>query len=284
MRADFHIHMLLDGIDFRAAIANHRDSPKEDVIRSRLAHYRELGFTYLRDGGDRWGVALKAKELAGEYGITYHAPAFPIHKIGHYGSFIGWGFETTAEYRALLEENRRAGGDFVKLMISGIMDFDCRGRLMGEALSFSEIKELLHIAKEEGFSLMVHGNGAEAVLAAAEAGAMSIEHGAYLHHEALCAMKEQGTVWVPTLAAIGNLRGTGRFNEKEVAAILEAAMENVAAFARMGGFLAPGSDAGAYAVYHGEGGLSEYDLLREVLGESWEDVLSRGSQRLQEQL
>ena len=56
MRADCHIHMVLDGTDWRSAIARHREAPQEAWIRQPLAHYQELGNTWLRDGGDRWGV------------------------------------------------------------------------------------------------------------------------------------------------------------------------------------------------------------------------------------
>ena len=55
MYADCHIHMVLDGVYYKDAIAAHGDGPREDLIRRRLARYRELGFVYLRDGGDRWG-------------------------------------------------------------------------------------------------------------------------------------------------------------------------------------------------------------------------------------
>jgi hypothetical protein len=39
-------------------------------------------------------------------------------------------------------------------------------------------------------------------------------------------------------------------------------MENVAAFADLGGLLAPGTDAGAWAVPHGS--LTEFDLLADI--------------------
>ena len=64
MRCDCHIHMVLDGADWKTAIAAHRNGPDESLIRARLARYRDLGFTYLRDGGDRWGVGARARELA----------------------------------------------------------------------------------------------------------------------------------------------------------------------------------------------------------------------------
>ena len=78
MKADCHIHMLLDGRDWRSAIDAHRNAPDCALIRSRLRQYAEEGFTYLRDGGDRWGVGAAAREIAAEYGITYRTPLSPL--------------------------------------------------------------------------------------------------------------------------------------------------------------------------------------------------------------
>ncbi|MFR1754857.1 MAG: Xaa-Pro dipeptidase [Oscillospiraceae bacterium] len=276
MYADCHIHMVLDGVYYKDAIAAHRDGPREDLIHLRLETYRSLGFTYLRDGGDRWGVGQRARALAGAYGITYRTPLFPIYKRGHYGGFIGRGFDTMEEYRALVQEVRQGGGDFVKIMISGLMDFDRFGVLTSAPLEDWEIREMIRIAHEAGFAVMAHANGAQTVLAAAEAGVDSVEHGAYLSTQALEAMAAAGTVWVPTLSTIGNLRGTGRFSESDVEQILASAQARVAQFHAMGGYLAPGSDAGAYAVFHGAGGLDEFRLLSEALGPAAEAALDRG--------
>lgn len=273
MVSDFHIHMVLDGRDWKAAIGQHRAEAAEGIVRSTLARYQTLGFTHLRDGGDRWGVGALAGTLAPEYGIAYATPLAPLCKQGHYGGFIGTKFADLREYAALVREKRAQGADFVKIMISGLMDFDCFGRLTEEGLSPAEIREMIHIAHEEGFAVMAHANGAETVIAAAQAGVDSVEHGAYLNEEALAAMVSAGTVWVPTLSAIGNLRGQGRFREEAVQAILQSALENTAAFARMGGLLAPGSDAGAWAVPHGS--LTEYALLSEALGTPLPEAGSR---------
>ena len=127
---------------------------------------------------------------------------------------------------------------------------------------------------------MAHANGARCVEAAAVAGVDSVEHGAYLDEDALIAMKESGTIWCPTLSTVGNLRGTGRFEEGAVQRILESAMENVRAFASMGGFLVPGTDAGAWNVF--QGSLSEYELLEDALGENSESILARGIGKLRE--
>ena len=257
-----HMHMVLDGCDWRSAIGRHSRGVDLGWIRGGLEEYRQAGFTYLRDGGDRWGVGAAARALATEYAITYRTPLAPLCKKGHYGGFIGRTFETIREYSALVKETKEAGGDFIKIMISGLMDFDRFGVLTEPGLPAEEIGELIRIAHEEGMAVMAHANGPAVVTAAAMAGVDSVEHGAYLDDGALKAMQEAGTVWVPTLSTIGNLRGKGRFSEPDVTGILENAMGNVARFVKMGGLVAPGTDAGAWAVPHGCG--SEYALLAQA--------------------
>ena len=270
MRYDCHMHMILDGEDWRCAIGRHREQPDDGFIRRVLGTYRDLGFVYLRDGGDRWGAGKRARELAPEYGITYRTPLANLCKKGHYGGFIGENYENFREYARLVKQHRTDGADFIKIMISGLMDFDRAGVLTEGGFPKEEIRELIHIAHEEGFAVMAHANGARCVEAAAAAGVDSVEHGAYLDMDALQAMKENGTVWVPTLSTVGNLRGKGRFDERAVQAILTGALENVAAFAGMGGLMAVGTDAGAWAVPHGS--LTEYELLKDVP----EELLNKG--------
>ena len=274
---DCHMHMILDGVEWQSAIGRHREVPDEDFIRRALGAWRDAGYTYLRDGGDRWGAGKRARELAPEYGIVYRTPLSPLCKKGHYGAFIGESYVNFEEYTELVRKMRRNGADFIKIMISGLMDFDRFGRLSEEGLPAEDIRELIHIAHEEGFSVMAHANGARTVEAAAAAGVDSVEHGAYQDADSLAAMEENGTVWVPTLSTIGNLRGKGRFDEGAVRAILESAMENVAAYR---GPLAPGSDAGAWQVFHG--GRTEYDLLRQALGDRFEDAMEKGKQAILE--
>lgn len=276
---DCHIHMVLDGENWKAALRRHENGVDIPWVHTVLKSYRDAGFTYLRDGGDRWGAGKLARELAPQYGLTYRTPLSNLCRAGHYGGFIGQTYENLREYAALVRQHRKDGADFIKIMISGLMDFDHYGVLTHSGFAPQDIRELIHIAHEEGFAVMAHANGAETVLAAANAGVDSVEHGAYLNTEALCAMRENGTVWVPTLSTVGNLRNKGRFSQNDVEKILCSAMENVAAFARMGGLLAPGTDAGAWQVPHSID--SEYRLLEEALGDSTEAVLSRGIAAIQ---
>ena len=271
---DCHIHMVLDGENWKTALERHARSVDIPWVKGVLEHYRQAGFTYLRDGGDRWGVGKTARELAPQYGITYRTPLGNLCRAGHYGGFIGDTYENFREYAALVRQHREDGADFIKIMISGLMDFDHFGVLTHSGFAPDDIRGLVHIAHQEGFAVMAHANGAETVRFAAEAGVDSVEHGAYLNQDALCAMKENGVVWVPTLSTVGNLRNKGRFSQIDVEKILENAMENVATFAQMGGLLAPGTDAGAWQVPHSI--HSEYRLLEEALGASAQRVLDRG--------
>ena len=280
MRVDCHIHMILDGVEWRSAIRRHSDSPDRAWIRAVLARYRDLGFFYLRDGGDRWGVGAEARRLAPEYGITYRTPLAPLCQTGSYGGFIGKNYDDLRDYARLVAQAREDGADLIKIMVSGLMDFDRFGVLTQEGLPKEQIRELIHIAHEEGFAVMAHANGPRTMEAAAEAGVDSIEHGAYADGDALAAMAECGTVWVPTLSTIGALRGKGRFSEVDVRRILDSALENVARFSHMGGLIAPGTDAGAWAVPHGS--LTEYDLLEQALGSSAGKILDRGIGKIME--
>lgn len=276
MRCDCHIHMILDGVYYRAAIDAQKARPDEALIRSRLAAYRDAGVTYLRDGGDAWGVGSFAAKIAPEYGIEYRTPAFPIHKRGHYGGFIGRGFDSMAEYAALVQEAKREGADFIKIMISGLMDFDRYGTITSEALSPREIGEMIRIAHEEGFAVMAHANGAETILQAVEAGVDSVEHGAYMDDAAVRALAAGDTVWVPTLVTIGNLVGEGRYPDAVLEPLLNLQLRNVAKCAALGGKIALGSDNGAYCVPHVQGTGDEYELLKRALGEETDRVLESG--------
>lgn len=271
MKADCHIHMVLDGVDWKQAIARHSICPNEGFIRQTLARYQALGYSYLRDGGDRWGVGAKARELAPNYGITYRTPLAPLIFAGHYGSFIGKTYENLKEYADLVRETKHQGGNFIKIMISGLMDFNQFGVLTEDSLPESMIAELIHIAHQEGMAVMAHANGQSALFAAI-AGVDSVEHGAYLTEETLHAMQENGAVWVPTLSTVGNLRGTGRFSETDVEKILESTLANVASYHKMGGILASGTDAGAWAVPHGS--ITEEDYF--AMAGVGEDTLLQG--------
>ena len=257
-----HGHALMDGADFRAARDRHKRGVDEPAVRACLTALQGAGVGYVRDGGDALGVSLRAREIAGEYGITYRSPAFAIHKTGCYGSIVGRAWSDLGEYRALVAEAKAAGADFIKLMFSGVITFMNYGELSCPGLTPAEIAELVNIAHGEGFAVMAHVNGPETVLAAVEAGTDSIEHGYFLDEACLAAMAEAGTFWVPTVAATHAFIGREGFDPEVSRRTVETQLAMIGKAAALGVKVAAGSDSGAVGVPHGAGTETEYRLLR----------------------
>ena len=256
-----HGHIFMDGEDYPAARERYRKGIDKEDIRRHLSEYRDRGITFFRDGGDPYGASLYARSCAPDYGIDYRTPAFAIHRKGRYGGIVGFAFETMKEYRKLVGRVREEGGDFIKLMFSGLLDFPGDGGVTGEPETDGAIREMVKIAHEEGFAVMAHVNGAAAVLSAIEAGTDSIEHGGWMNGECLEALAGSDTVWVPTIATIANAMDTGRYPSETMHRLMEMHSTNVRKAFSMGACIACGSDAGAYGVLHGQGALDEWRLL-----------------------
>ena len=266
MFGECHAHIIMDGVNYRQAIDLHRNGPDDNVIREHLKIYQDRGITFVRDGGDALGVSARAKELAPEYGIDYRTPVFAIHKEGHYGSIVGKSFSTMLEFHKRVLEAKEQGADFIKIMTTGLLDFNAHGAITGTPLDAAEVKEMVHIAHEEGMAVMSHTNGTYGVQAAVEAGVDSLEHGNYMNEESLAMLSESHTVWVPTLVTVRNLLGDGRYADETLRPIIETAEENVRKAFGLGVKVAPGSDAGAYRVLHGQGIQDEMQAFVQILG------------------
>ena len=278
--AECHAHMVLDGVNFRTALARHAEKPEETFIRNTLKAYQDAGITYIRDGGDNSGTSVRARELAGEYGIEYRTPIFAIHKNGFYGKIVGKCFDTIAEYRELVAEVKGQNGDFIKVMLGGILDFGHYPEITGGGLPGSWMKEMVHIAHEEGFAVMAHVNGEQAVREALEAGIDSLEHGFLQTEETLKLLAQTGAVWVPTFAPVMNQIGDGRCPDVILDAYGESQRKNVGRAMELGVKLAVGSDAGAYRVPHADGFIDEIKWMREACGENAGMVLQAGAEEI----
>ncbi|MCL1914157.1 MAG: amidohydrolase family protein [Eubacteriaceae bacterium] len=260
--AETHAHLSLDSVNYNTAIRRHLANPCEEHIRSALESYSNAGVTYLRDGGDHLGVALRAREISGEYGIKIVCPAFPIHRKGYYGSILGRAYDSLASYRVLVAEAKKQGADFIKLFASGLLDFSVYGRIMQQGpMEDDEAKEMVKIAHGEGLSVMAHANGGERAAMLIQAGIDSIEHGYYLGKDTLDLLAGSNCCWVPTLAPVGNIIDSGAFEKSVLEKIYYGQLEAVAYGIEEGAIIAPGSDAGAYLVSHGSGIADEWAHL-----------------------
>lgn len=270
MFGECHAHMLMDGINYREAVERHRDSVCEAKVREVFETYRKADVSFIRDGGDNCGVSRRAAQIAGEYGIDYRTPVFAIHKEGHYGKIVGRSFSNMKEFHQRVQEAEEEGADFIKIMTTGLLDFRNHGVITGTPLDRSEVREMVHIAHEEGFAVMSHTNGVYGVRAAIEAGVDSLEHGNYMDEETLSMLADSDTVWVPTLVTVRNLVGCGRFEDVVLEPIVQQAEDMVHIAFKKKVKTALGSDAGAYMVPHGKGICQEYESFCEILGETEE--------------
>ena len=264
MLYECHGHLVMDGENFKQARARHLAEPDRSIVEAELASLAARGVGYYRDGGDAQGVSLLGRKLAPDYGIEFVTPGFAIHREGFYGGLVGRGYRDMAEYRALLGELRAAGGYFVKIMVSGMITFRAYGELSCPCLPPEEIKELIRIAHGEGYAVMLHVNGDEAIRAVLDAGGDSIEHGYFMSEETLLRLGDSDTLWVPTLAAVEAFVGRPGFNEAVARETVDKQLRALHYASKWGALIASGSDSGAVGVPHGEGTEAEYRLLAQA--------------------
>ena len=125
------------------------------------------------------------------------------------------------EYHVLLKEAKNKGADFIKIMTTGLLDFNNHGQITGTPLDRKEVREMVHIAHEERMAVMSHTNGIYG--AGSRKPVDSVEHGNYIDPETIRELADSDSVWVPTLVTIRNLRGCGRYKESVLDPIIELA-------------------------------------------------------------
>ncbi len=266
MYQECHAHIFMDGQNYAAAAKRCQSEPDEADIRRKLSIYQKCRVDYIRDGGDHYGAAALAACIAPEYGIEYRSPAFAIYRKGQYGGIVGKSYETMKEFHHRVLEAKNDRADFIKIMLSGILDFNRGGCVTGQSREKEEIREMIHIAHEEGFAVMAHVNGDIPVRSAIEAGADSIEHGFFMSKETIGVLADSETIWVPTVSAVANILGSGRFSDEVIAPLVKTHKANIGLAMKLGAAVAPGSDAGAFCVLHGKGALQERQQLTDCAG------------------
>jgi len=245
-------------------MARHSAAPDVDYIRSALKANSDAGVAFYRDGGDKFGVSALAKSIAPEYGIEYRTPVYIIHRKGFYGDLYGVSYESPAEFQSLVLNAKKLGADFIKIAVTGILDFRGNGQIIGESLKEPELTELVKIARGEGFAVMAHVNGSDAVKAACRAGVGSVEHGFWADADSIRCMRDAGTTWVPTCVTVLNNLQNPRFSGETLKKIARDHESAVLYAHSIGVPVASGSDAGAFGVRQGEGAAQENAYLSRI--------------------
>ena len=264
MKYECHGHLMADAKSYHDAAELHKNGPDLAHIHAALAALKAHGVGYFRDGGDRFGVSFAAKRLAPQYDIDYVTSGFIICREGYYGSMYGFTYRDMTEARELILRAKSLGADFIKTTVSGMLDFNGDGSVMGPATGFEELRELVNIANGEGLRVMAHCNGAANIKTALLAGVSSLEHGFWGDDECIVMLRDTGAIWVPTVAPVKNVIGCGRFNYVALKNILDHQSKMLKKAAALGVSIASGSDCGAFLVPHGKGIDDELTALNEL--------------------
>jgi hypothetical protein len=127
-----------------------------------------------RDAGTKEGAGLKTR-TALRNGLAIVSAGWALYKKGGYGSFLGVPVETREEIRGEILKLKRAGAGIIKIMASGIVSLKEPGTITPGGF---HPEELRFIVDDRGAGLgVMFMNGEAAILAAAESGVRSVEHG-----------------------------------------------------------------------------------------------------------
>lgn len=276
---DLHVHLSGDpGGDFwKEAV-----EPDEwgVVVGAKNARLTALaGFTTVREAGSAQHTAYSLRRGTAEGlipGPRIVAAGPPLAIVGGHGDVSGFKPEINAVLTSgytctgpveCAEKVRRAsqnGADVIKITATGGV-LSQQGRGLEAHFTDAEMKSIADTAHSLGLKVMAHAHGARGIEAAARAGIDTIEHGTYIDEAAARAMRENGTILVPTLMAFQGIKdrlGQGIYSpvvEDKVRAVAPYAESIVERARKWNVKLAFGTDAGVFD--HGQNGR-ELALMR----------------------
>jgi imidazolonepropionase-like amidohydrolase len=294
-----HAHLFLEGgeLDPEKRAAYIKQTPAEllAVAIRRLEKLVRLGVTAVRDAGDKDGVGLalsrryKAlRSVAGGAdpgGIStgyagpgsappatspmpyLESPGAAIHHRGRYGSFMGGALEDYASLADCVAARVAAGADRIKLIPTGIINFQKGAVTTEPQMSTDELRQLVAAAASHGRQTFAHASGDTGIERVIESGVDSVEHGFFVRDDQLARMRDRRTAWVPTFAPVqlqvdeAKRYGWDSAVVGNLQRILDHHAASLAKAHALGVLIVAGSDAGSVGVAHGTGFHRELELM-----------------------
>jgi imidazolonepropionase-like amidohydrolase len=139
----------------------------------------------------------------GGHGDLHSYPLSWMHDFGHYDGTFRLADGTSECMRAVREQLRR-GAAVIKVCASGgvMSEVD---HPVHQQFTDAELRAIVEVAGLADRVVAAHCHGKPGIMAALRAGVATIEHGTYLDEEACDAMRETGTILVPTRTIIENI-------------------------------------------------------------------------------
>ncbi len=273
-----HAHLFLEGSELNLQKRKeYLTLPQDQLLtkaRQRLSGLLRFGITAIRDAGDRNKVGLTlSSEYKSESKKTMpylDSPGAAIHHKGRYGSFMSDPIEEFATPEACVESRIKDGADRIKLISTGIIDFE-KGQVTSKPqMSAEEVKSLVQAAKKQNRQSFAHASGSDGIENVIMGKVDSIEHGFFMTDNQLLKLRDNNIAWVPTLTPIQKqIEHAGRlgWNDKTVdhlKRIIDTHKKSLLKASEHGVIIIAGSDAGSYAVSHGVGFFDELELMEDA--------------------
>lgn len=255
--------------------------------------YLARGVTTIRDLGDRQRLnlrvcqALAERAANGRPGPRLLAPGRALYREGLYGSFMGAAATGKDSLLALGDEELDAGADFVKVIASGIIDFQQASVSAPVPFTPEELRALVDHVHARGKPVAAHASGAAGVAAAVAGGADFLEHGFFAEDGAgspVAAFKRGDCTWVPTfipvevVAAGAALTDLTDGERAGVRGIVQRHAATLRAVHEAGGVAITGSDSGSPGVWEAGGVIGELRCFQRA-GLPLRAVLAMATQR-----
>jgi imidazolonepropionase-like amidohydrolase len=263
---DGHLHFFQDGAPLTV-----------EQALSTLRAYARQGIFSLWDMGSRDGVGLRLKKVLGRMEdppIRLKSAGYALHKKDRYGGFLGRGVEGQKEIREAVADVYQEGGDFLKVVHSGIVSLKNPGRITSGGFTREELRCLVEEARQYGLPVHCHVNSDPSIREAASLPISSIQHGFFISEETLHLLKEKRIQWTPTLYALDHFKnGLPPEQKAAMEKILDGHLDSLSRAAQLGVRLVVGTDSGSQGVSPGCSYLEELALFKKA-GLSLEQILS----------
>lgn len=165
-----------------------------------LEEIAAAGVVAVRDAGSKDGAGLRTVPQSGMAAIV--SAGWCLYKTGGYGSCFGVPVGSLEEIKSEIVRLKHAGAAIIKVMASGMVSLKNPGSITPGGFDRAELLFIVHEAARQGLGVMAHANGESAILACAEAGVRSIEHGFFMTERPLELMAAGKIFWVPTVGAL----------------------------------------------------------------------------------
>lgn len=275
---DAHTHLFLEGGEenpaARSACLKLPEAELHARATARLARLVALGVIAVREAGDKAGVglALQARWRSAARGIMPYvdAPGAAINHQGRYGSFMSRPTEEQGSPEATVTERIAAGAHRIKLIATGIINFEKGAVTAKPQMSAPELMQFADASRAHGKQTMVHCSGHDGVANCIAARVDSIEHGYFIDDDQLAQLRDLDLAWVPTFAPVqyqvdhATALGWSDLIRENLRRILDGHARSLARAGQLGVRIVAGSDSGSHGVPHGWGLLKELELLQQA--------------------